>query len=488
MNVPFDSVPLRSTPLRAHKIIYFLAASSALGFGVFAALALREWLVFVGVVACIGVLALALPRAWLAPALVAFAVVQFYVPLPGTTFILRGALVFVALVALRVLATESIAWRAWMLPASAFVLVAFVAAFGATNRYVALRGIYDWLAVFVTLFVASATVFSTQTRTRAIIAMIVFGILEAVAGFAQTLLGVERVMAWLNAPGVELFFQPDLLRERVATQSFNWLVFDRVLPFGNFINAIDYAVLLAVITALALALIVAARTPRQKIISVSLVASVAVMSAALLLTFKASGMLALLGGASVVALAARARWSRRGVMLGLGVGIGALVLAAPLADALAQRVWFLIQREAGTMFTSGRLAIWGELLGVWAQHFWFGVGLNNAGAFVSPMPSLSGGAFTFVVPSAESAYIAALVETGVLGFIALVALFTLALVRAGQRWRASQDALDLGLLAAVVALLVGNFTVAGLTTDQNGMVLGLMLGMISAESEARVGN
>ncbi|MBI5305131.1 MAG: O-antigen ligase family protein [Chloroflexi bacterium] len=468
--------------------IYALTALIAIVFGAFAALASSAWLGFVSIVALIALLAFVLPRSFIAPALVGFAVLQFYLTIPGTAATLRGALVFVACVALRALATQPIEWRAnrtWLLAACAFVFAALVAAYGAPNRYAALKGVYDWGAVFLTILVASAIITTPPTRVRMLIALLAMGTLEAILGLAQAALGVERVRAILSLPGSELFFQPNLLRERIAAMSFNWIVFDRVLPFGNFINGIDYAVFLAAMIALALAWLFAERTRRQMI---ALLASVSAMGVALLLTFKGSGVLALIGGACVIVIAYAQRLSRRVVMLGLALGVIALALAAPLADALAQRALFLIQRESGSVFTTGRLAIWVELLDVWTRHPWFGVGLNNAEGFIEPLSSLNGGAFTLVVPSPESAYVAALVETGAVGLLALGAMFALTLTRAWQRWRASRDALDLGMLAAIVAWLVGNVTVAGFTTDQNGMVLGLMVGMFWARQDARVGN
>jgi O-antigen ligase len=88
---------------------------------------------------------------------------------------------------------------------------------------------------------------------------------------------------------------------------------------------------------------------------------------------------------------------------------------------------------------------------------------------------LRGGAVAFNNPAAESAYVAALVETGIAGFAALMALFAATL--AGAARRARGDALFVGVLAALVALLLGNLTVAGFTTDQNGMLLGALIGM-----------
>ncbi len=440
-------------------VVYALTALTAMAFGAFAALGSGEWLVFVSALALIGVLAFALSESFMAPTLIAFAVLQFYLTIPGTSATIRGAFVFVVCVALRAVLTKKLVWQKWMIPASGFMLAALVAALDAPNRYVALKGVYDWSIVFLTIFAAS--MFASSPRTH--MALIAFGVLEAVLGLAQAWLGVDRVLDALRLPVSELFLQPNLLRERIAGLSFNWIVFDRALPFGNFINAIDYAVFLAAIASFALAMLLTARTRREIVV---LAASMGVMGVALLLTFKGSGMIALLGGASVVAFKFLPRVSRRNAILGIGVVFVVGLCALPFAGAFIERITFLMARELGAVSTTGRVAIWRDLVGVWTQHPWFGVGLNNAEAFVQPTPSLYGGAFTLVVPSAESAYVATLIETGIAGFVALIALFSLALARAS----------NLGMRTATIALLVGNLTVAGFTTDQNGMILGWLIG------------
>jgi len=45
-----------------------------------------------------------------------------------------------------------------------------------------------------------------------------------------------------------------------------------------------------------------------------------------------------------------------------------------------------------------------------------------------------------------------------------------------------------GVLAAIVALLCGNLTVSALTTDQNGLLLGVLIGMVFASNVPNVPN
>ena len=175
---------------------------------------------------------------------------------------------------------------------------------------------------------------------------------------------------------------------------------------------------------------------------------------------------------------------------GLSVVVAALGLAAPFYSDLTQRVVFLIQRETGALFDTGRTVIWAQVLADLPQRLWFGWGLNNSGLLVAPLPSLNGGAFVFNFPTAESAYVAALVETGIVGFAALLLFVAVVLARAYGVVRATRaSACAVGISAATVALFCGSLTVVSLTTDQNGMLLGVLIGMIfgmrtSAEKES----
>jgi O-antigen ligase len=94
---------------------------------------------------------------------------------------------------------------------------------------------------------------------------------------------------------------------------------------------------------------------------------------------------------------------------------------------------------------------------------------------VAPLPSLNAGTFVFNIPTAESAYVAALVETGIVGFAALMLFILVVLARA---YRNAQSARAIGIAAATVAIFCGSLTVVGLTTDQNGMLLGVLIGLI----------
>ncbi len=490
--------------------LVFFFAFAAIAFGIFAALGSSEWLAFTGVVIVVLIAAWTLPESFLTPILIGLGAAQFYFPVPGASANLRGALIFVAAVALRMGLSRPLSRRAWMPPAALFLIVAFVAALGAPDRYGAFKGIYEWSAVFLTAFVAGELIASRKALTRAVITLVAVGVIEALIGLAQAALGVDRVIALLRAPLSEIFIQPNLLRERLTDLSFNWILFDRVLPFGNFINAVDYAVFLAAILVLALPFVIARRDPaKQSSLSavgiasrkplamtptIILLVSILAMGAALFFTFKGSGLLALAGGVLMITLFFSKgtfrlpRLTPRTLVVGSVLALAALVLAAPFADLLVARAVFLIQRETGGVTSVGRLAVWAHLIPFVAQRPFFGFGLNNAIPLIEPIPTLNGGTFAYTLPAPESSYVAMLVETGVLGFSALIGLLAVTLAQAWRNARKSDDAIHIGIIAAFVALLVGNLTVAGLTTDQNGMLLGLLVGMSSRNWRVDVGS
>ncbi|CAG0944823.1 hypothetical protein ANRL1_01964 [Anaerolineae bacterium] len=506
---PSDSLVHSSSGSLSKWLVFFFALA-AIAFGVFAAWGSSEWLAFVGVVIVVLIAAWTLPESFLTPILIGLVAAQFYFPVPGASANLRGALIFVAAVALRIGLTRPLRRRAWMLPAALFLLVAFVAALGAPDRYAAFKGIYEWGAVFLTAFVAGELIASRAALTRAVIVLVAIGVVEALVGLAQAALGVDRVIAILRAPLNEIFFQPNLLRERLTDLSFNWILYDRILPFGNFINAVDYAVFLAAILVLALSFVIAGHdTAKQSSLSdvgiasrkplamtprIILLVSILAMGAALLLTFKGSGLLALAGGALMIALFflngtwRLPRLTPRTLVVGSVLALATLVFAAPFADLLVARAAFLIQRETGAVTSVGRLAVWAQLIPFLTQRPFFGFGLNNAIPLIEPIPTLIGGAFAYTTPAPESSYVAMLIETGLLGFSALMSLFAVTLVQAWHNARKSKDAIHVGIIAAFVALLVGNLTVAGLTTDQNGMLFGLLLGISSRNWRLAVGS
>ena len=104
--------------------------------------------------------------------------------------------------------------------------------------------------------------------------------------------------------------------------------------------------------------------------------------------------------------------------------------------------------------------------------------MNNATFLVDPAPVLIGGTFHFKSTPPESAYIALLVETGIVGFAISAGFLIVVLARAYHNVRAAiAPAAPIGILAGLAAILLGNLTVVGLTSDQPGMLFGALIGM-----------
>ncbi len=478
--VPGPMISLtRSERERAVRVI---CSAAVLCLGGFGALVSPQWLAATILVVIIFFAALTLPLAWVPMVLAALMPFQLYFDIPDTALTLRVAGLFAFAAALRLLISRFLRkdlarWPAWLLPAAFFLASAVIGTLTAASRYLAFKGIYDWFTIFAAAFVVSETVRARQQVARLALVLIAGGVLEAALGLLQYASGLDAVLNLLRMPISSLFFQPNLLQERLADLSFNWVVFERASPFGTFINGIDYAVFLAAVMGLALVGISVERT-RTKL--ALLFECILLMGAALLLTFKGSGVLALGGAVAITVLLLFHRPSPRLfaiVVIGLGC---AILLSLPFTDLIVQRGLFLLQREQGGTGTAGRLEIWAGLLQVFAQRPIFGFGLNHAAALTEASRTLNRGAIAFNFPSAESAYVSTLVETGFVGFTALLALFAVTFRRAVRRARG--DRLFVGVAAALVALWMGNLTVAGFTTDQNGMLLGMLIGMVYAST------
>ena len=449
-------------------------------FSAFAALGSPDLLITVGALFFFAVLAFVLPLPAVALTLAALIPFQIYFPFAGSLS-MRGAFVFVIAAAVRLLFQRIAArnwwrWPTWVISAALFMLAALIAAFTALNRYTALKGMYDWLPVFATAFVVGEIVHSERWLRASIIIMILGGLAQAALGLLEAMLGLNRVVDTLQSGIAPIFFHPNLLHERLVDFSFNWVLDGRVVPFGTFINGIDYAIFVAAILSLTLAILLGAR---RYVESFVLSIAVALLGVALIQTFKGSGLIALAAGIVVITLFYLPRLSRRTQLTLALFALAAVVSVLILSDSLAQRLFFLVERELGLRTETGRTAIWAHLIAQLPQRPLFGFGLNNAVALVPVLPSMNGGAFVFNLPAAESAYVAALIETGIVGFGALSSFIVVVLVQAYQNAK-SLAPIQVGILACLIAILAGNLTVAGLTTDQNGMLLGALIGLTFA--------
>jgi O-antigen ligase len=454
--------------------------AAVVGAGVFVASGAAEWLVVSGSVLLAVIAGLTAPLDWITLGIAALIPLQFYIAIPGTNFTLRLVVVLIGAAAMRVLAERGLPrFGGWLLPASVFLASAFAAGVAAPDRYLAFRGLYDWFVIFAVAWIVIAASMIPGARNGVVAVLIAAGLGEAILGLGEYVVGLNRVVELLQLPVSGVVIQPNLLKEKLADLSFNWITADRAVPFGTFINGIDYAVFLAAILSLLLALLL---TRRDRAGFWLLLACAVPIGGALLLTYKGSAWIALAGGAIAILLVSypRRRFSTRETLKSAALLlVGAIVLALPFLNPFVERLVFFVQREQGAFGTAGRLEIWSDLLKSFIQRPLFGYGLNNGVLLAEPMRTLRAGLVAFNATPPESAYVAALVETGIVGFVALMGLVLTALVRA---WRninhSGEPSVEIGLAAALVALLFGNITVAGLSGDQNGMLFGVLLGLI----------
>lgn len=483
------------------RALAVLFAGGALALGALASLGPEQWSPSLAILLVTAIAAFTFPLAWVAFLLTALVPFQVYFNLPNSPLALRVAVVLVALAAVRIILgrltgdrrdlvghrehaiTSYIRQFGWIVPAGLFLLAALIAALGAQDRYLAFKGIYDWGIVFATAFVAGEIASVSRVRDRVISLIAGIGVIEALIGLLEYVAGLDRILRVLRMPFSALFIQPSLLNDRLADMSFNWVLDGRAVPFGTFINAIDYAIFLAATLSLMLALLTNRRGRSGNLL---LALGALVTATALLLTLKGSGLVALGGGAAAIAILMWLKGRRaagmhsRLVPLILVAG-AALIIALPFSDLVIQRLGYLIQREAGTTGDIGRVEIWASLVQYVAQRPFFGYGLNNSIYITEPARTLRGGAIAYNLTSPESAYVAALVETGIAGFVTLLSLFATVLWRAWHNILNSLDATkEIGLFAACAALLLGNLTVVGFTGEQNGMLLGVLIGLVFA--------
>ncbi len=462
------------------RAVLIIAAGVALAAGVFAASASDVWIVSIAALAVLAVVALLLPLTTLGWIIVLVIPVQIYLALPALAT-QRVVVILTAVAALRIaLQAESIRslWQNWMMPVVVFIAAALIAAWGAQDRYTALRGVYDFAVIFLTAWVFSHLARDQSLVKRMVIALIAVGVAQAAYGLYQVALGREGVFQLLQAPFNDFLYPPHPLREQLAVQSFNWLVDNGVAPFGTFLNGIDFAIFMATLLCLIVPFLLTSRKPLD---TVALLAIALLFFAALLLTQKGTGMLALLGGGLVLAWYFLPRFSPRALALGVLLAIGALALLLLSSASLAERALFLLQREQGAFGTSGRLDIWLSLVADFIARPFFGYGLNNSIYLTEPARAIRRAIVIYNLTAPESQYVAALVETGIVGLGALGAWLVVAVRRGVARVRETRAAWSVGILAAIIALLFGNLTLVAFTTDALGMLLGVLIGMEFAE-------
>jgi len=229
---------------------------------------------------------------------------------------------------------------------------------------------------------------------------------------------------------------------------------------------------------LALPLLFAFSVNRSRV----LLAVLGIAFCAELLTFSRAGIAAALVGLAVVYFNSP-RAALRPALRALGIGSIAGVVTMAFWGAIAQslgifRLWnFSDLNYAGGVGT--RAQLWRAAISLWRAHPFFGIGAGNFELEIRNVGPSN------VRTHANSLYLQALVELGVPGFLATLALVWRS-IAAFASARAS-SALILGTFAGSIALAVHQLVDLLIFYPKVGGLWWLMLGLASAEM-ARLGN
>jgi O-antigen ligase len=230
---------------------------------------------------------------------------------------------------------------------------------------------------------------------------------------------------------------------------------------GTFINRNHYATFLALALPFALALAIGspASQPRngwrERVLatadSAGLTrlfgwAAASLLWLGLLLSHSRAGLAFGVVGVAVVIVECRTRRAARWVAV-----VAGLVLLALLSRDLAQAPGERFRSLASDLSApGGRTTVWRDTLDLVKERPVFGWGL---GAFESAFPSVQSSEIQLSYDHAHNDWLEWLVEGGIAAVLPALALFALALRRAGQRRLRSRDGPDAALVAAAVGAL-----------------------------------
>jgi O-antigen ligase len=435
---------------------------------------------------------LGLPLSWSVPTLVFLVPFRFYVSLPGskfefalTNFIIVG---FAGACLAAGLAGERPRFRRWELLIIAWLTWTLVSLGWTSQPAGSLRGVFQWLMVFGSILISARCVIEATDPTRAarriLIALMALVGVWCIVGFVEVALGLDSIVGMLGTPAAAALFPLGLLDTKLGAFDFNWRSGNDVQPFGPFINAIEFGIFTAIGLGSAVALAVrrSALVPRWLVLSVF-----ALAAAANVACLKATGWIAA-GVAIAVAFVSLGRSLRR--VIGISVATLAVIGGVLFAfrEALIQRVQDLAAREGQTGATAEALtrpAIWLGYLDVARTQPLTGLGL---GAAISYGPvhwtRLRGGDAVAVQLPTENGYLTVLVESGVVGLGLLTAtLVGAAVIGLKLSRRFPNDPLaEAGGIAAIgiAAILAGNMTVDAFIGDINGVLEGVLVGIVIA--------
>jgi O-antigen ligase len=211
-----------------------------------------------------------------------------------------------------------------------------------------------------------------------------------------------------------------------------------------------------------------------------------VMAICLLLTQSRSGVLALLGGAGVVYAHRPRRLGRPGVWIAVGAVVLAMAGAAVLVGVDPTLLWTRFTGIADTADTSNRqhLEVFQYGLQLIGRYPLTGVGLGNFGLFYGSERDA-----WFTKMMSHCAPLSAFAESGLPGGIAFLAVWY-HILRRISRFRpapgdAEADALRVGLLASVTALLISNVFYDYILRTFVWVLVGLALCTVRLTARAR---
>lgn len=334
------------------------------------------------------------------------------------------------------------AQAAMFLALAAYLVVVCLSMIVATDRVAVIKEIIKWSEVLA-LVALCASFLRTEWRVRVVVwATIGAASAEALLGYAQWTVGAGQAgPAGESLRVFGTFAQPN--------------------PYGGFLN---FGLLLA------LALVLFGHEARERWLAAG--AGVLLLGAQAL----AGSRGALLGLLVALLVIVAVGWRRERLVAIIAAVCGPLIAVGWFANVIPSRVQqaFLDQLRVADVLngpvnsanfsTVERLAHWIAGLRMFAAHPILGVGAGNydvayAGYALPGWPDALGHAHNY--------YINAAAETGILGFVAFLALTAATLylgwyvvrhTRIAANLRSSQSAIALGLFGAVVALAVHNLT------------------------------
>jgi hypothetical protein len=399
------------------------------------------------------------------------AVVPIYIQVPG--FGMPAELVVAPVVLARIFAVErrpismpsGLAWTLAAIFVSGALASTVLSGDARQTGYYLLREL-----IWILYIPAARVVYQDAGAIAPTLAVVLLGaLLQSVLGLMQLALNNDFTLGLLRLPIAPAFIPGGSLDAKLAAQDYNWINFDRAFPSGLFLNAIVYGVCL--LTWGFLLVGIPQRWLPGRRTGIWRAAGVLSLGVAFL-TFKLTAWLGIIAGVLTIMLG-RVTDRRARLQLLLGPPLALALVSIVFRDAISER---LDQIMSGSLFT--RVLAWTAYLANLSYGGLAGVGLSRANVLAPSVPTRAAGQVLNLELAPESSPIGLAVEVGVPAMLALHALLIVLALRRrpfGATW----------VLPAMVAVLVGNLTVFGLTDDHLGPLVTLMAGLAAAAPSQR---